>query len=58
MLLYELKEKLLDYYSGNPDAFIELLEIDIKDLLDRFEDVIEEKQELIEQELQEFYENE
>lgn len=58
MLLYELKEKLLDYYSGNPDAFIELLEIDIKDLLDRFEDVIEEKQELIEQELQENYDNE
>lgn len=58
MLLRELKEKLLDYYSGNPDAFIELLEISIEDLLDRFEDVIEEKQELIEQELQEFYENE
>jgi hypothetical protein len=58
MLLYELKERLMDYYSGNPDAFIELLEITIEDLLDRFEDVIEEKQELIEQELQENYDNE
>jgi len=57
-MLYELKEKLLDYYSGNPDAFIELLGISVRDLLDRFEDVIEEKQELIEQELKEFYENE
>ena len=58
LTLNELKDRLQEYYSGNPDAFIELLDITITDLLDRFEDVLEEKQNLLEQELQEFYENE
>lgn len=50
MTLEELKEKLLALYD--PDDLLELLEVTSEDLLDRFEDLLINRMDYLEKELE------